>query len=139
MTRVFNRLSEKPKRRFLRNDMPKAELVLWAHLRGKRVAGAKFRRQYSVGSYIVDFYCPGARLAIEVDGDSHFQPGAQRADQRRQAFIESFGIRVLRFTNTAVLENLDEVVDAIEAAVAEPPVVPLHEGDRSPSKAVDVR
>ena len=131
MTRLFNKSSEKARRRSLRKDMPTAEVVLWSALRGKQVVGWKFRRQYSIGSYIVDFYCPSARLAIEVDGDSHYQPGVEQYDKRRQAIIESTGIHVLRFTNAAVRANLDEVIEAIKLALAEPPVVPLDKGDRA--------
>ena len=117
MTLLFNRLSEKAKRRALRKDMPKAEVLLWAQLRSKQVAGVRFHRQSSIGPYVVDFYAPAARLAIEIDGDSHLQPGAQQADQRRQALIETLGVRVVRFSNTAVYEDMEGVVAAIEALV----------------------
>jgi very-short-patch-repair endonuclease len=109
--------------------MPKAEVLLWSVLRGKQVAGRKFRRQYGIGAYIIDFYCPSARLAIEVDGDSHVQAEVGEYDRRRQAFIESLGIRVVRVTNLAVYENLEAVVSAISLALGEPPVVPLRKGD----------
>ena len=113
MPQIYNRTTEKPSRRSLRNDMPKAEKVLWSKLRRQQMLGFKFRRQYSVGAYIVDFYCPSVRLAIEVDGDSHFQNGAQRKDQIRQSMIESYGIRFLRFTNVEVFEHLDVVLEHI--------------------------
>jgi very-short-patch-repair endonuclease len=69
-------------------------------IRGKHVDGLKFRRQYGVGDYVIDLYCPAAKLAVEVDGESHFDPVAEASDARRQAFIESFGIHVLRLTKT---------------------------------------
>ena len=75
--------------------------------------GFKFRRQYSAATYVVDFYCPTARLAIEVDGDSHFQKGSAARDEARQAAIESFGIHFLRFRNVEVFEHLDVVLTAI--------------------------
>lgn len=62
---------------------------------------------------MIDFYCPALRLAIEVDGYSHFQEGAEEYDKRRQRFIEQFNIHFLRFTNTDVYENLDGVIEEI--------------------------
>lgn len=97
----------------MRNNMPQAEQILWSYLRCKQLEGCKFRRQYGVGKYVVDFYCPKLKLAIEVDGDSHFYPGAQEYDQKRQKYIESFGIRFLRCTNTDVYENIDGVLEEI--------------------------
>ena len=76
MTQYFNRPSVKPRRQALRRTMPKAEVLLWMQLKGRQLLGCKFRRQYSVGSYVLDFYCPEIRLAIELDGDSHFRAGA---------------------------------------------------------------
>jgi len=71
--------------------MPKPEALLWARLKSKEL-GYKFRRQYSIGSFIVDFYCPELKLAIEVDGDSHFTDDAEEADRVRENEIESYGI-----------------------------------------------
>ena len=121
--RIFNKTSEKAKRRKLRNNMPKAESVLWYYLRRKQLEGYKFRRQYSVGKYVIDFYCPRFKLAIEVDGASHFWPGAAEYDKRRQKYIESFGIKFLRFTNTDVYENIDGVLEKIYEFL--PPPDPL--------------
>jgi very-short-patch-repair endonuclease len=98
--------------------MPQAEVMLWARLRGKNLNGWKFRRQYSVGPYIVDFYCVESKLAIEIDGESHFVEGAEEYDRRRQVFIESIGIRFLRITNTDVYENLDGVLETIMQQLA---------------------
>ena len=81
--------------------------------------GYRFRRQYSVKSYVVDFYCPSVRLAIEIDGDSHFQKGSQVSDEIRQAAIESFGIKFLRFRNVEIFEHLDVVLGAIERRLME--------------------
>lgn len=86
---------------------------MWSKLRAKRLLGRKFRRQYSIGPYVVDFYCPGLKLAVEIDGDSHFQPGMEDQDRRRQAFIESCGVQFLRFTNEEVTRNLDGVLAVI--------------------------
>ena len=113
MTEFFNRTTEKAMRRQLRKAIPQAEILLWSRLRGKQVCGHKFRRQYSVGPYSIDFYCPAAKLAIELDGDSHFYPAAQRHDEQRHLYIESFGIRCLRFTNSEIYENLDGVLETV--------------------------
>lgn len=113
MTKIYNKQSETVKRKFLRNNMPNAEIILWANIKGKQLEDYKFRRQYSVGPYVIDFYCPKLKLALELDGDSHFVEGAQEYDRQRQDFIESFGIKFLRFTNNEVYENLEGVIDEI--------------------------
>jgi very-short-patch-repair endonuclease len=125
MTEYFNRSSEKDLRRQLRKEKPPAEALLWSRLRREQLGGHRFRRQYSVGPFCVDFYCVQAKLAIELDGDSHFTPDAKRYDFDRQQYIESFGIRVLRFTNVELYDNLDGVLEAIAMALAaEPPCIP---------------
>ena len=93
--------------------MPKAEVILWSRLKGKKMNGFKFRRQYGAGPFVVDFYCPRLKLAIEVDGDSHFEEGAEEYDKRRQKYIEKIGIKFLRITNTDVYENLNGVMQII--------------------------
>jgi very-short-patch-repair endonuclease len=113
MTKIFNRTEVKEKRRALRRSMPPAEIILWSKLRGKSMKGFKFRRQYSIGAYIVDFYCPQLKLAIEIDGESHFVEGADSYDRERQAIIESSGVSFLRFTNRDVYERLEGVIDKI--------------------------
>ena len=119
MTQFFNKTSEKVKRRLLRNNMPKAEAVVWAKLKGRQMLGYKFRRQYSVERYVVDFYCPELKLAVEIDGDSHFQEESRDDDKLRQAFIESFDIQFLRFTNEDVYKNLEGVLETVRRMVLE--------------------
>jgi very-short-patch-repair endonuclease len=134
MTEFFNRETEKSKRRRLRNAMPKAEVVLWCRLKGRQLLGCKFRRQFGVGAYVLDFYSPEIRLAVELDGDSHFQLGAREHDEERRTFIESFGIKILRFLNTDIYENVDGVLDAIGREILErrnslrPPRTPPSQG-----------
>ena len=113
MTQFFNKSEGKEKRRQLRNNAPTAESIVWTRLSKKQVHGFKFRRQYGVGPYVIDFYCPALNLAVEIDGDSHFVADANGNDERRQAFIESFGIRFLRFTNDQVYRELDNVLETI--------------------------
>lgn len=119
MTRLYNRTSEKAKRQQLRRNMTKAEFIIWQKLKGKQLEGYKFRSQYSIGNFVVDFYCTKLKLAIEIDGESHFVDGAQEYDQERQAFIESVGIRFLRFTNDEVYENLEGVLERITQEIRE--------------------
>ena len=113
MTQLFNQTTLRAQRRQLRNRMPFAEQRLWYHLRGKRLGQHKFRRQVSIGPFIVDFYCPRVRLAIEVDGDSHYAPHAATYDVRREAYLRSLGITVLRFTNQEIYSNREAVLSTI--------------------------
>ncbi len=94
------------------------EVVLWQALRQKRLAGLRIRRQHPIGPYILDFYCPAARLAIEVDGLAHDTTVAARRDERRQAWLSQRGITVLRVRAVDVLrdERLEDVLRAIENA-----------------------
>ncbi len=113
MTKFYNQESEKSKRQQLRGSLPQAEVWLWARLKRRQLLECKFRRQYSVGAFVIDFYAPEVKLGIELDGDSHFQAGAREYDRGRQAFIESFGIKLMRFVNSEIYDNLDGVVEAI--------------------------
>ncbi len=117
MTKLYNKTSEKEKRRSLRNNMPPAEKIIWSKLRCQQIENCKVRRQYSIAAFVVDFYCPELKLAIEIDGDSHYEDGIQEYDRERQAFIEDKGIEVLRFTNQKVYENLDGVLETISQAI----------------------
>jgi very-short-patch-repair endonuclease len=84
-----------------------------AKLRCKQIENCKFRNQYSVEQFVLDFYSPEIKLAIEIDGESHFQEGAAHYDKERQIFIEPTGINFLRFTNNQVYENLNGVLEII--------------------------
>ncbi len=113
MRYLFNNSKLKTLRQKLRNESPQAEIILWSQLKSGQLKGLKFIRQYGVGSYVVDFYCPKLKLAIEVDGDSHFKKGAEEYDKKRQKFIEQFNIKFLRVTNTDIYENLDGVIEEV--------------------------
>ena len=99
--------------RRLRQNLTDAERVLWRALRELDNQGGRFRRQHRIGHYVVDFACTPAKLVVEVDGGQH----AWRADKdaERTAFLESRGYRVIRFWNNEVLENLEGVVEKIQA------------------------
>lgn len=113
MTIFYNLKTETAKRKKLRNNATLAEQALWAVLKGKQLNGWKFRRQYGIGFYVVDFYCPAVRLAIEVDGEYHQTPQQKCQDQVGQDFITALGIRVMRFTNQEVLDALPQVLETI--------------------------
>ncbi len=97
----------------LRRSQTEAESLLWRFLRNSHLSGAKFRRQHQIGPYIVDFYTDEHRLVLEVDGGQHFEDEAITADAKRTMFLESQGLKVVRFTNTEVLQELDAVIARI--------------------------
>ena len=119
MGRIFNRQRENLKRRILRTEMPRAERILWSKLRRRQMMGYKFRRQFSVENYVIDLYCPKLKLAIEVDGDSHFIGDTPEYDAERQIDIENYGIVFLRFQNEEVYNNLSGVLITIEEKIKE--------------------
>lgn len=96
--------------RHLRNTMTDAEHALWRALRGRRLEGFKFRRQHVIGPYIADFACIRRRLVIEADGGQHAE---SKSDERRTAWLESEGWRVLRFWNNDILSNIEGVQERI--------------------------
>ncbi len=115
--RPNNRSGQSPLRQRLRSAGTPAEAALWRALQRRRLGGLKFRRQFGVGPYIVDFFCPEARLAVELDGAVH---AAQRDyDDARTRNLGKVGVRVIRFENLAVFEQLEVVLAAILAAVRE--------------------
>ncbi len=103
--------------RQLRGSGPNAEKRLWSCLRNRQLLGFKFRRQHPVGRFIVDFYCHEARLAIEIDGGQHAEEHQSAYDARRTELLQTKGIRVIRFWNNEVLQNLEGVLETIAASV----------------------
>lgn len=116
--------------RQLRGNMTDTEGHLWAKIRMKQLEGYQFYRQKPIGGYIVDFYCPGAKLVIEVDGGQHFSDEAAEYDRIRDEQTRSLGLRVLRFTNTEVLTNIEGVIENIIESMQEIPLSPpLRKGE----------
>jgi len=113
MKKIFNNLDQKRIRRSLRSELPRAEQILWNQLRGYQL-GFKFRRQVSIGPYIVDFYCPKKKIVIEVDGDSHYESGKKEYDKARSEYIISKGVFVVRFTNLEVYDDLEGVLSRLK-------------------------
>ncbi|MBI4286704.1 MAG: DUF559 domain-containing protein [Chloroflexi bacterium] len=112
--------------RQLRENMTDAERHLWAKIRMRQVKGCQFYRQKPIGDYIIDFFCPRAKLVIEVDGGQHFSDETVEYDRLRNEYLSSLGLRVLRFTNTDVLTNIEGVVKRIgeEIPLAKIPLSP---------------
>ena len=118
MTQLFNKLTEKEKRRILRKNTTASEKIVWTYLRRKQILSERFLRQFSVEYYVLDFYCPRLRLAIEIDGDSHFiNQDVIDYDKERQDFIENLGIEFLRFRNEEVFADNDGVINRITQKV----------------------
>lgn len=107
------KLNFKINRSYLRQNMPAPELILWQRLRSKQL-GVKFRRQHSIGYYILDFYAPSIKLGIEIDGESHFVDDASaQKDKQRDLGLSQKGIKILRFLNTEIMKNLEVVLEKI--------------------------
>ncbi|WP_456425235.1 endonuclease domain-containing protein [Rhodocaloribacter sp.] len=109
----------KTRRRTLRKRATQAEIVLWQDLRKRQLEGRRFRRQYSIGPYVVDFFCPEEGLAIELDGAVHESPVRRAYDSRRTLFLEQHGIRIVRFENRLVMEQREIVLQAIATCFRE--------------------
>ncbi|KQY75185.1 endonuclease domain-containing protein [Brevundimonas sp. Root1423] len=105
--------------RELRRRMTPPEARLWVCLRGKRLAGLKFRRQHPIGPYVLDFYCAAAKLAVEVDGSSHERSEQIAHDARRTAWLREQGVRIVRLAAEDVRVHLDWVVDFIKRTALE--------------------
>ena len=103
--------------RSLRTSMTDAEQVLWHRIRRKQIQNVQFYRQKPLLSFIVDFYCPAAKLVVELDGSQHFETGHQAEDRARDAALARLGLQVLRFDNRQVLLETDAVLAAIDEAV----------------------
>jgi very-short-patch-repair endonuclease len=109
MARLHTRKFLKPNRIALRNKSTSAEASLWNILKNKQLDNRKFRRQHSIGNYIVDFYCPSERLIIELDGDSHGDYIQIQKDIERDEILKGLGYSIIRFENRFVFQDPDFV------------------------------
>ncbi len=105
--------------RRLRAESTEEERKLWRHLRAKRFAGFKFRRQHRLGPCFADLCCTERRLIIELDGSQHAEQEEERKDAARTAYLSEQGYRVIRFWNEQVNAELDDVLEAIYAALTD--------------------
>jgi very-short-patch-repair endonuclease len=99
--------------RNLRKNMTDAERRLWSKIRRKQLKEFQFYRQKNIGDYIVDFYCPAAKLIVEIDGGQHYSEENIMKDEVRDKFLSDLGFRVLRFSNSDVFKNIEGVVTRI--------------------------
>src|SRR5574344_2977238 len=116
-----NNQSNEDSRKDLRKNGTSAEATLWKMLKARQIEGCKFRRQFSVGPFILDFYCPQKQLAIELDGAPHFAPGGYMSDEKRTQYLNRQGIEVLRFENKDIFEQTIMVRSAIVEAILNRP------------------
>ena len=104
----------KENRRALRNNLTNAEAALWKIISNSQVEGRKFRRQHSVDLYILDFYCPSERLAIELDGAHHYTDEGVEYDRKRTEHLNTLNIKVIRFENKDIFERTEAVIEEIK-------------------------
>jgi very-short-patch-repair endonuclease len=116
---LFNRKSLKPIRSILRNESTSAEAALWDLLKLKKLDGRKFRRQHSIGKYIVDFYCPSEKLIVELDGNPHGNYIQIEKDIIRDRYLEELGLTVIRFENKSVFQEHEFVLNEIKKGFKE--------------------
>jgi 5-methyltetrahydrofolate--homocysteine methyltransferase len=102
-----------------RHNPTEAEAILWDAIKGKQLGGHKFRRQHPMGMYILDFYCPAKKLAIELDGGYHDDPNQKLADENRTSELNRVGVREIRFKNEDLTNDYWGVVEGILAALEE--------------------
>lgn len=110
---LHNRKYLKENRKALRNNLTPAEATLWKFLQKSQLKGRKFRRQHSVQNYILDFYCPSEKLAVELDGAHHFTGTGMASDLKRDAYLLEQGISVVRFENEEVFHSVESVLEKI--------------------------
>ena len=110
---IYNLSYLTPYRKKLRKALTPAEATLWLILKRKKLAGRRFRRQFSVANYILDFYCPQEKLAIELDGQYHFEEAQMEKDRKRDLHLKELGIKVIRIENKNVFNNQEAVIEAI--------------------------
>lgn len=118
MTQHFNKSSEKVKRRNLRKNQTFCEKIMWTYLRDRKTLGYKFKRQYSIDHYVIDFYCPELKFAIELDGSVHDMPDKKEYDAYRQEYLEKFGITFCRITNDELMGNANMAFKKIEEEIS---------------------
>ncbi len=103
----------KARARELRKNMTEAESFLWQRIKSKQLKGRQFYRQKNIGNYIVDFYCPSAKVIVELDGGQHYTQEGISRDQVRDKYLESLGFTILRFSDREVFKNIEGVLERI--------------------------
>lgn len=121
---INNQKHLKDFRKNLRKNLTPSEAKLWLCLKNKQLEGKRFRRQFSVGNFILDFYCPQQKIAIELDGKHHYTPEGRMVDEERDAFLSDQGIKFLRFENIRVLKQIENVLEKIKLHFINQPLPP---------------
>ena len=116
--------------RSLRKNQTPHEKKLWRHLRSRQLQQVKFRRQHTIGSYIVDFCCPDKKVVIELDGGGHAEPSQQQKDKSRDQFLIQEGWKIIRFWNSDIDENFEGVLEKIYQVVDSPSPQPSPQRER---------
>jgi very-short-patch-repair endonuclease len=116
---LFNRKEMGKYRTNLRKNLTSAEAALWNLLKSRQVSGHKFRRQHSIGNYIVDFCCPQEMLIIELDGNIHGEQIQIVKDELRDNYLKDLGFRILRFENKLVFQDPEFVIDEIRKCLSD--------------------
>jgi very-short-patch-repair endonuclease len=117
MTKHFNKSSEITKRRNLRQNQTEAEKLVWRFLRNRQLLGIKFKRQYSIDHFVIDFYSPKLKFAIELDGVSHNDPEKQDYDKRREKYLKNFDITFVRVKDEELFGNPNKAFGRIEKEI----------------------
>jgi len=120
---ICNDSKLKQRRRELRRNQTDAEKILWQKLRNRQLCGMKFFRQYSFKAYILDFYYPKLKLAIELDGGQHAEQEKREYDEARSEYLKTHGVTVMRFWNNEIMKNIDGVLERIAERIT--PLIPL--------------
>ena len=107
----------KQRRRELRRNQTEAEKTFWSQVRNRQFCGLRFFRQYSIGPYVLDFYCPKTNIAVELDGGQHAWDERQEYDTLRAEYLKAHEIEVMRFWNNDVLQNIKGVLARIEEKI----------------------
>lgn len=111
---IHNNIKLKTSRRKLRNNATPAEKLLWSELNNKQLKNRKFRRQHSIGPFVVDFFCYREKLILELDGEIHDDIIVKQYDSKREKYLINHGFKVLRFHNEEIFSDLEGVISKIE-------------------------
>ena len=122
--KIHNKKILKPIRKMLRHNLTDEEAVLWYYIKKNKLENRKFRRQHSVGNYILDFYCPSERIAIELDGSGHYTDFGIEKDIIRDNYLKSLNIKVIRISNVEVNNNIQGVLEYIKVNFTTPKSTP---------------
>ncbi len=127
--RIYNVAGLKDRRRDLRQRSTETERILWERIRNNKL-GQRFKRQYSVRGYVMDFYCPRKKLAIELLGSVHLTADSKKYDKYRKEYLENFEIKIIEIWNDEIKYNLGKVIDRISDNIAARPLSLRRRGER---------